>query len=87
MPIYEYKCQVCGSIFEIFQKISDGKLEKMACQTCGKTTNVEKLVSSSGFRLKGSGWYATDFKNNKKKERSVGKDQTKANKEQAKSLK
>ena len=59
MPIYEYKCEECGSIFEYFQKISDNELNVCKCPSKGKVT---KLISSSGFRLKGSGWYETDFK-------------------------
>ena len=62
MPIYEYKCQDCGSIFEHFQKISDKDIE--VCKVCSKG-KVKKLISSSGFRLKGSGWYETDFKKKK----------------------
>ena len=62
MPIYEYKCQDCGSIFEHFQKISDRDID--VCKVCSKG-NVKKLISSSGFRLKGSGWYETDFKKKK----------------------
>ena len=62
MPIYEYKCQDCGSIFEHFQKISDKDID--VCKVCSKG-NVKKLISSSGFRLKGSGWYETDFKKKK----------------------
>lgn len=56
MPIYEYKCQKCG-IFEITQKITDKSLGK--CPTCkGK---VKKLISSTSFQLKGTGWYVTDY--------------------------
>ena len=62
MPIYEYKCQDCGSIFEHFQKISDKDID--VCKVCSKG-KVKKLISSSGFRLKGSGWYETDFKKKK----------------------
>ena len=62
MPIYEYKCEDCGAIFEHFQKISDKDLD--VCKTCSNG-KVKKLISSSGFRLKGSGWYETDFKNKK----------------------
>ena len=62
MPIYEYKCQDCGSIFEHFQKISDKDID--VCKVCGKG-KVKKLISSSGFRLKGSVWYETDFKKKK----------------------
>ena len=87
MPIYEYKCQVCGSIFEVIQKISERKLEKIACHTCDKITKVEKIVSSSGFRLKGSGWYATDFKNDQKKVESVDKNHVKESEEQSKPIK
>lgn len=77
MPIYEYKCQVCGSIFEIFQKVSDQKLNKTLCRVCNKETIVDKIVSTSGFRLKGSGWYVTDFKNKGKKTKDQAKNQTK----------
>ena len=62
MPIYEYKCQDCGSIFEHFQKISDKDID--VCKVCSKG-KVKKLISSSGFRLKGSVWYETDFKKKK----------------------
>ena len=65
MPIYEYKCDECGSIFENFQKITDKDLD--ICQSC-KKSGIKKLISSSGFRLKGSGWYETDFKGKKVKE-------------------
>ncbi len=62
MPIYEYKCENCGIIFEVIQKITDKKLTK--CKSC-KSGKLQRLVSSSGFRLKGSGWYETDFKTKK----------------------
>ncbi|MBT3548786.1 MAG: zinc ribbon domain-containing protein [Gammaproteobacteria bacterium] len=65
MPIYEYKCAECGSIFEHFQKMTDKDID--ICQTCNKG-GVKKIISSSGFRLKGSGWYETDFKGKKIKE-------------------
>ncbi|MBL6899320.1 MAG: zinc ribbon domain-containing protein [Gammaproteobacteria bacterium] len=71
MPIYEYKCQDCGSIFEHFQKISDKDID--VCKVCNKG-KVTKLISSSGFRLKGSGWYETDFK--KKKSNNKAKSNT-----------
>ena len=61
MPIYEYKCVDCGETFEVIQKISENKLTNCKCGNDGK---VQRLVSSSGFRLKGSGWYETDFKKN-----------------------
>ena len=65
MPIYEYYCEVCKSKFELIQKISD-KLAKK-CIKCNKSTKVVKLVSAPGFRLKGGGWYETDFKSGSKK--------------------
>ena len=65
MPIYEYKCDECDLIFENFQKITDKDLD--ICQSC-KKGGIKKLISSSGFRLKGSGWYETDFKGKKVKE-------------------
>ena len=62
MPIYEYKCNDCRQTFEAIQKISDKKLTN--CRLCSKG-KVHRLVSSSGFRLKGSGWHETDFKTKK----------------------
>ena len=59
MPIYEYRCDSCGFQKEHLQKISDPLLT--TCPECGKETYT-KLLSAAGFQLKGSGWYATDFK-------------------------
>ena len=59
MPIYEYRCSSCGHELEALQKLSEAPLS--ACPSCAKDTLV-KLVSAAGFQLKGSGWYATDFK-------------------------
>jgi len=59
MPIYEYRCSSCGHEKEVLQKLSDAPLAE--CPACGKST-LRKLVSAAGFHLKGSGWYATDFK-------------------------
>jgi putative FmdB family regulatory protein len=59
MPIYEYRCGECGAQTEILQRISDAPLT--VCPKCGKTA-LTKLVSAAGFQLKGTGWYATDFK-------------------------
>ncbi len=64
MPIYEYRCQACGIELEKLQKLSDPLL--LECPECGRETLV-KLVSASSFRLKGGGWYETDFKTGKKK--------------------
>lgn len=63
MPIYEYRCTSCGHEKEVLQKLSDPPLT--ACPACGKST-LGKLVSAAGFHLKGSGWYATDFKGGSK---------------------
>jgi len=57
MPLYEYKCEKCGNVFETIQKYSDAPLTTHA--GCGG--KVEKLLSASAFSLKGSGWYATDY--------------------------
>ncbi|MBE9550256.1 MAG: zinc ribbon domain-containing protein [Proteobacteria bacterium] len=64
MPIYEYQCQHCGHKFDKLQKISDEPLTD--CPDCGKP-ELQKLISAAGFRLKGSGWYETDFKTGSKK--------------------
>jgi putative FmdB family regulatory protein len=60
MPIYEYRCGACGHELEALQKLSEAPLTD--CPACGKS-RLSKLVSAAGFQLKGSGWYATDFKN------------------------
>ncbi len=60
MPIYEYRCGACGHQEEFLQKISEPPLTE--CPVCRKKT-FNKLLSAAGFQLKGSGWYATDFKN------------------------
>ena len=64
MPIYEYSCGACHHHFEALQKISEGL--KRQCPACGKI-KLKKMISQVAFRLKGSGWYETDFKNNHKK--------------------
>ena len=64
MPIYEYKCLKCEHQFEIIQRLSDNPLE--SCPECGQTS-IKKLVSAPSFRLKGGGWYETDFKTGSKK--------------------
>jgi putative FmdB family regulatory protein len=60
MPVYEYECQACGHYLETLQKISEPPLTD--CPVCGKP-ELKKLISAAGFRLKGGGWYETDFKN------------------------
>ena len=64
MPIYEYECSSCQHRLEKIQKMSDSKL--VDCPECGKP-DLRKLVSAAAFRLKGSGWYETDFKTGSKK--------------------
>jgi putative FmdB family regulatory protein len=64
MPIYEYQCEACGHRLEALQKISDEPLSD--CPECGRSS-LQKLVSAAGFRLKGGGWYVTDFKDGGKK--------------------
>ena len=59
MPFYEYRCEKCGHELEKLQKMSDPKL--VDCPQC-KEPALRKLISAVGFRLKGSGWYETDFK-------------------------
>ena len=61
MPIYEYRCADCGHQDEFLQKVSEPLIS--VCPSCGKTS-FRKLLSAAGFKLKGSGWYATDFRNN-----------------------
>jgi putative FmdB family regulatory protein len=71
MPIYEYQCQACGKELEALQKISDEPLQE--CPACGAAT-LKKKVSAAAFRLKGGGWYETDFKTGNKKNLAGGSD-------------
>ena len=64
MPIYEYQCEACGHVFDSLQKISEPPLT--TCPDCGAEA-LKKLISAPAFRLKGSGWYETDFKTGNKK--------------------
>jgi len=64
MPIYEYQCQSCGHELEKLQRINDAPLSD--CPDCGEEA-LRRLVSAAGFRLKGGGWYETDFKQENKK--------------------
>ncbi|HYL02774.1 MAG TPA: zinc ribbon domain-containing protein [Steroidobacteraceae bacterium] len=68
MPFYEYECQACKFYTEVMQKISDPPLTR--CPSCGKR-RLTKLVSAPVFRLKGSGWYETDFKSDKEGKRNL----------------
>ena len=64
MPIYEYECKECGHIFDALQKMSDDALTD--CPDCGNPS-LRKLLSAPNFRLKGGGWYETDFKDKNKR--------------------
>jgi len=68
MPIYEYECSHCRYYLEVIQKISDAALKR--CPSCGKKT-LKKLISAPVFRLKGSGWYETDFKSEQEQKRNL----------------
>jgi len=68
MPFYEYECPHCGHREEVLQKITDKPLKK--CPNCGKN-GLKKLMSAPVFRLKGAGWYETDFKGDKDKQRNL----------------
>jgi putative FmdB family regulatory protein len=63
MPIYEYRCSACGHQDDHLQKVNEAPLTK--CPSCGKK-KYQKQLTAAGFHLKGSGWYATDFKGGKK---------------------
>ena len=76
MPIYGYRCAECGEEHEALQKVSEPPLT--LCPACGKPA-LQKQLSAAGFQLKGSGWYATDFKGSAKKpaEKKAEKAETK----------
>ena len=75
MPIYEYKCSNCSHEFEKIQKISEEPIKE--CPKCNKKS-VSKLISAPSFRLKGSGWYETDFKTGTKKNLADSNDNKKS---------
>ena len=68
MPFYEYECRSCKYYVEVMQKITDEPLTK--CPSCGKKT-LTKLISAPVFRFKGGGWYETDFKSDKERQRNL----------------
>jgi len=82
MPIYEYQCNDCGHRLEALQKLSDTPLQ--ACPECGQPT-LRRLVSAAGFRLKGSGWYETDFKGKSEKKANLSSTDSGAEKSAEKS--
>ena len=65
MPIYEYQCSGCQHTFDLMQKMNDEPIKK--CPQC-QENSVVRLISAAAFQLKGTGWYATDFKNKGKPE-------------------
>lgn len=73
MPIYEYECDKCGETVEVWQSISDGPLQGCVCGG-----QLRKMISQSSFQLKGTGWYATDYK--KKTELAVSQPEEKGSK-------
>ena len=79
MPIYEYGCRSCGHTLDALQKINDKVLRK--CPECGKPA-LKRLMSAPAFRLKGGGWYETDFKADGEKKRNLA--ETGASKDEAK---
>lgn len=82
MPIYEYECQACGLRHEAIQKMSDDVL--VDCPACNKP-KLKKLISAAAFRLKGGGWYETDFKSGKKKNLANAESSTETKKSTEKS--
>ncbi len=81
MPIYEYQCQSCGHQMEALQKISDEPLKD--CPVCHEP-ELSKLISAASFRLKGGGWYETDFKTGGKKQLAESDSATKSSGDEAK---
>lgn len=75
MPIYEYQCDGCNAVFEVFQKVSD---PAPASHACG-STQVHRILSNTSFVLKGTGWYATDYGDKSKKGDDAGNKAAKKN--------
>ncbi|MGD2166634.1 MAG: zinc ribbon domain-containing protein [Gammaproteobacteria bacterium] len=71
MPIYEYRCKACEHETEALQKMDDKPLRK--CPQCGRM-QLQRLISAPSFRLKGAGWYETDFKSEKENKRNIAGD-------------
>ena len=68
MPIYEYRCEACGHELDALQKLNDGPLQN--CTDC-QAPSLRRLISAPSFRLKGDGWYETDFKSDKETKRNL----------------
>ncbi len=82
MPFYEYQCKNCGHDLEVMQKINDAPLKK--CPHCGKS-QLQRLMSAPVFRLKGGGWYETDFKGDQDNKKNLAdRPESDASKETAK---
>jgi putative FmdB family regulatory protein len=77
MPFYEYECASCKFYTEVMQKIGDAPLKK--CPSCGRST-LKKLISAPVFRLKGGGWYETDFKSEQENKRNLAETASKEEK-------
>ena len=84
MPIYEYQCDECNHVLDALQKVSDKIL--VDCPECGKSS-LRRLISAPNFRLKGEGWYETDFKKENRKNVADKKDETSEKKESSSSEK
>ncbi len=82
MPIYEYQCQSCGHEMEALQKVSDAPLKD--CPVC-QESQLSKLISAASFRLKGGGWYETDFKTGDKKQLADSDSGSKSSEDSSKS--
>jgi putative FmdB family regulatory protein len=78
LPIYEYRCEACGHYLDALQKVSDAPLEQ--CPSCEKPS-LKRLISAPAFRLKGGGWYETDFKSDKERKRNLADKPESASKE------
>lgn len=78
MPFYEYQCRHCGHQTEVLQKVSDAPLRR--CPSCGRN-GLTKLISAPIFRLKGGGWYETDFKGEQDRKRNLAGDEPPAAKD------
>ena len=82
MPIYEYQCDDCNHVLDALQKVNDKPL--VDCPECGKNS-LRRLISAPNFRLKGEGWYETDFKKENRKNVADKKDEKPEKKESSKS--
>jgi putative FmdB family regulatory protein len=82
MPIYEYRCESCGGELEVWQKITEKP--KRVCPECGKH-QLQRLISNTSFRLKGTGWYVTDYAKGKNPSSSAAKSEDKSETSESKS--